>query len=80
MDVGTTPLADREKVVELFGAISKRVQSFDTKGSTVVGDVHPDVATVAGALSPVPGGVGPLTITMLMMNTLAAARARVESR
>jgi methylenetetrahydrofolate dehydrogenase (NADP+)/methenyltetrahydrofolate cyclohydrolase len=42
-----------------------------------VGDVHPEVAEVAGALTPVPGGVGPLTITMLMMNTLAAARARV---
>jgi methylenetetrahydrofolate dehydrogenase (NADP+)/methenyltetrahydrofolate cyclohydrolase len=41
-----------------------------------VGDVHPEVAEVAGALTPVPGGVGPLTITMLMRNTLAAARAR----
>ena len=76
VDVGTTPLADREKVVELFGAASKRVQNFDAKGSTVVGDVHPDVSTVAGALSPVPGGVGPLTITMLLRNTLAAAVAR----
>jgi len=43
-----------------------------------VGDVHPDVADVAGALTPVPGGVGPLTVTMLMMNTLRAARARAE--
>ena len=40
----------------------------------LVGDVHPEVADVAGALTPVPGGVGPLTITMLMMNTLRAAR------
>ena len=39
--------------------------------------MHPEVAAVAGAMTPVPGGVGPLTITMLMMNTLRAARARV---
>ena len=45
----------------------------------LVGDVHPEVAEVAGALTPVPGGVGPLTITMLMMNTLRAAVARMES-
>ncbi len=50
---------------------------FESKGSLLVGDVHPEVADVAGALTPVPGGVGPLTITMLMQNTLAAARARV---
>jgi methylenetetrahydrofolate dehydrogenase (NADP+)/methenyltetrahydrofolate cyclohydrolase len=42
----------------------------------LVGDVHPDVAEVAGALTPVPGGVGPLTITMLMKNTLRAAKMR----
>jgi methylenetetrahydrofolate dehydrogenase (NADP+) / methenyltetrahydrofolate cyclohydrolase len=77
VDVGTTPISDRAKVVELFGADSKRVQSFDTKGSTVVGDVHPNVAAVAGHLSPVPGGVGPLTITLLLKNTLAAASARI---
>jgi len=43
----------------------------------LVGDVHPEVAEVAGALTPVPGGVGPLTITMLMVNTLRAAQRRV---
>ena len=43
----------------------------------LVGDVHPEVWDVAGALTPVPGGVGPLTITMLMMNTLRAAQDRV---
>ena len=42
----------------------------------VVGDVHPEVAEVAGALTPVPGGVGPLTIAMLLKNTVAAAKAR----
>ena len=45
----------------------------------LVGDVHPEVAEVAGALTPVPGGVGPLTITMLMKNTLRAARERVSA-
>jgi methylenetetrahydrofolate dehydrogenase (NADP+)/methenyltetrahydrofolate cyclohydrolase len=77
IDVGTTPVGDRETVVRLFGKGSKRLASFDVRGTTVVGDVHPDVADVAGALSPVPGGVGPLTITLLLKNTLAAATARL---
>jgi methylenetetrahydrofolate dehydrogenase (NADP+)/methenyltetrahydrofolate cyclohydrolase len=76
VDVGTTPVTDRATVVSLFGEGSTRVAAFDRKGSTVLGDVHPAVAEVAGALSPVPGGVGPLTIVMLLRNTLAAARAR----
>jgi methylenetetrahydrofolate dehydrogenase (NADP+)/methenyltetrahydrofolate cyclohydrolase len=50
---------------------------FQSTGSILVGDVHPEVEEVAGALTPVPGGVGPLTITMLMANTLKAARERV---
>ena len=58
---------------ELFGDGSSRLAAFDKKGSTVVGDVHPAVADVAGALSPVPGGIGPLTIAMLLKNTLTAA-------
>jgi methylenetetrahydrofolate dehydrogenase (NADP+) / methenyltetrahydrofolate cyclohydrolase len=78
VDVGTTPVSDRSKVIELFGEGSKRLESFDGRGTTVVGDVHPGVATVAGALSPVPGGVGPLTIAMLLKNTLAAAEARLH--
>jgi methylenetetrahydrofolate dehydrogenase (NADP+)/methenyltetrahydrofolate cyclohydrolase len=49
---------------------------FARRGSLVVGDVHPQVAEVAGALTPVPGGVGPLTIAMLLKNTLAAAEDR----
>ncbi|MFZ3245873.1 MAG: hypothetical protein WA185_12430, partial [Candidatus Acidiferrales bacterium] len=49
---------------------------FRKNGSAIVGDVHPDVAQVAGALTPVPGGVGPLTIAMLMSNTVKAARLR----
>ena len=46
---------------------------FEHKASVLVGDVHPEVADVAGALTPVPGGVGPLTIAMLMANTIVAA-------
>jgi len=76
VDVGTTPVSDRATIVTLFGEPSARLEAFDKRGSTVVGDVHPAVASVAGALSPVPGGVGPLTIAMLLKNTLAAARAR----
>jgi methylenetetrahydrofolate dehydrogenase (NADP+) / methenyltetrahydrofolate cyclohydrolase len=77
IDVGTTPIADRAEVERIFGAGSKRLEAFDKRGSVVVGDVHPNVAEVAGALTPVPGGVGPLTIAMLLMNTLAAAEARI---
>jgi methylenetetrahydrofolate dehydrogenase (NADP+) / methenyltetrahydrofolate cyclohydrolase len=76
IDVGTTQLTDRALVERLFAAGSKRREAFDRRGSIVVGDVHPDVADVAGALSPVPGGVGPLTVAMLLKNTLAAALAR----
>ena len=76
IDVGINPLKTRDQVVSIFGADSPRVVTFDTKGTGMVGDVHPHVAEVAGALSPVPGGVGPLTIAMLLKNTLAAARAR----
>jgi len=76
VDVGINPLKTREAVVSIFGAESARVTTFDTKGSAMVGDVHPEVAEVAGALTPVPGGVGPLTIAMLLRNTLVAAEAR----
>src|SRR5690606_5615132 len=74
--VGTTPTSDRALAVKLFGEGSPRLAALTSRGSIVVGDVHPSVAEVAGALSPVPGGVGPLTIAMLLRNTLAAAAAR----
>ena len=76
VDVGTSQVSDRAVVEKLFPAGSKRREAFERRGSIVVGDVHPDVASVAGALSPVPGGVGPLTIAMLLRNTLAAALLR----
>lgn len=76
IDVGTSPTSDRQLVVRLFGEGSTRVANFDKRGSTVVGDVHPGVWDVAGAMTPVPGGVGPLTIALLLKNTLAAAESR----
>jgi methylenetetrahydrofolate dehydrogenase (NADP+) / methenyltetrahydrofolate cyclohydrolase len=78
VDVGTTQVTDRAMVERLFPAGSKRRDAFERRGSIVVGDVHPQVAEVAGALSPVPGGVGPLTIALLLKNTLAAAEARAD--
>ena len=77
IDVGTTPVSDRALVERIFGAGSPRLDTLAKRGTVVVGDVHPEVADVAGALTPVPGGVGPLTIAMLLKNTLAAAEARL---
>jgi methylenetetrahydrofolate dehydrogenase (NADP+)/methenyltetrahydrofolate cyclohydrolase len=79
VDVGTTQVTDRAIAERLFAG-SKRLETFNKRGSLVVGDVHPKVAEVAGALSPVPGGVGPLTIAMLLKNTLRAAEERVGNR
>ena len=75
IDVGTTRVTERARVEALFGPDSPRLDVLARRGATVVGDVHPDVAEVAGALSPVPGGVGPLTIAMLLSNTVRAAEA-----
>jgi methylenetetrahydrofolate dehydrogenase (NADP+)/methenyltetrahydrofolate cyclohydrolase len=79
IDVGTTKVEDRAMVERLFPPGSKRHQAFERRGSLVVGDVHPNVDSVAGALTPVPGGVGPLTIAMLLKNTLTAAKHRAAS-
>lgn len=76
IDVGTTRVEDRALIERLFPAGSKRRDAFERRGSLVLGDVHPDVADVAGALTPVPGGVGPLTIALLLKNTLKAAENR----
>jgi len=80
VDVGTTPVSDRALLESIFGSTSPRLETFAKRGSVVVGDVHPSVAEVAGALTPVPGGVGPLTIAMLLKNTVAAAEARAGAR
>jgi methylenetetrahydrofolate dehydrogenase (NADP+)/methenyltetrahydrofolate cyclohydrolase len=76
IDVGTTKVEDRATVERWFAPGSKRHQAFERRGALVVGDVHPEVEQVAGALTPVPGGVGPLTIALLLRNTLRAAEAR----
>jgi methylenetetrahydrofolate dehydrogenase (NADP+)/methenyltetrahydrofolate cyclohydrolase len=77
VDVGMNTITDAEVAASLFPAGHPKLARFRERGSVLVGDVHPQVAEVAGALTPVPGGVGPLTVTMLMMNTLRAARARL---
>jgi methylenetetrahydrofolate dehydrogenase (NADP+)/methenyltetrahydrofolate cyclohydrolase len=71
-------VTDEAAVRELFGDDSgRRLKALAERGSTLVGDVHPaEVGRVAGRLTPVPGGVGPLTIAMLLKNTLTAARRR----
>ena len=79
IDVGINRLTDRETVDRIFAAGSKGRDTFARRGSVIVGDVHPDVAGVAGALTPVPGGVGPLTIAMLLRNTLRAAEQHVAA-
>jgi methylenetetrahydrofolate dehydrogenase (NADP+) / methenyltetrahydrofolate cyclohydrolase len=77
VDVGINPISTREVAAKMFGEGSQRMATFDAKGSVIAGDVHPTVAEVAGALTPVPGGVGPLTIAMLLKNTLIAAESRL---
>jgi methylenetetrahydrofolate dehydrogenase (NADP+)/methenyltetrahydrofolate cyclohydrolase len=80
IDVGTNKVTDPEEFKRLYAGNVKREETFRTKGATLVGDVHPEVAQVAGAITPVPGGVGPLTIAMLMSNTVRAAKLRRGSR
>src|SRR5467141_4098140 len=79
IDVGTNRVTDLKEAERLFRDFPDRLEKFRAKGSALVGDVHPDAISVAGALTPVPGGVGPMTITMLMSNTVKAARLRRAS-
>jgi methylenetetrahydrofolate dehydrogenase (NADP+) / methenyltetrahydrofolate cyclohydrolase len=76
IDVGITSVTDAAVAARLFDAGSTRLADFARRGSIIAGDVHPSVVNVAGALTPVPGGVGPLTIAMLLKNTVSAAQAR----
>jgi methylenetetrahydrofolate dehydrogenase (NADP+)/methenyltetrahydrofolate cyclohydrolase len=77
IDVGMNKLTERADVEHAFGPDEKKLNALEKKGYTLIGDVNPgSVSEVAGYLTPVPGGVGPLTIAMLMKNTLAAARQR----
>ena len=80
IDVGINRITDPKEFERFFPGSKpenrKREENFLAKRSTLVGDVHPEVAEVGGAITPVPGGVGPLTIAMLMANTVKAAMLR----
>ncbi|HVG30282.1 MAG TPA: bifunctional 5,10-methylenetetrahydrofolate dehydrogenase/5,10-methenyltetrahydrofolate cyclohydrolase [Pyrinomonadaceae bacterium] len=78
LDVGMNRLTGEAEAREFFGEdAGRRIEAIRKRGFTLVGDVHPaEVGRVAGRLTPVPGGVGPLTVAMLMRNTVAAARRR----
>jgi methylenetetrahydrofolate dehydrogenase (NADP+)/methenyltetrahydrofolate cyclohydrolase len=76
IDVGINRITDAAEAQRIFANFPAKLAQFQEKGSVLVGDVHPAVAEVAGAMTPVPGGVGPLTIAMLMSNTVKAARLR----
>ncbi len=79
IDVGINRVDDPALVASLFGADSPRVKETRERGYTLVGDAHPrEAAERAGHLTPVPGGIGPLTIACLLRNTLRAARMRRE--
>jgi methylenetetrahydrofolate dehydrogenase (NADP+) / methenyltetrahydrofolate cyclohydrolase len=76
IDVGMNQVTARAEFDRLFAGNAKREETFRSKGSVLMGDVHPRVAEIAGAITLVPGGVGPLTIAMLMANTVRAAKLR----
>ncbi|HLK47641.1 MAG TPA: bifunctional methylenetetrahydrofolate dehydrogenase/methenyltetrahydrofolate cyclohydrolase FolD [Bryobacteraceae bacterium] len=78
IDVGTNRLDNREDVARIFRNSSEKLAAFDKKGSLLIGDVNPlDAAEKSSAYTPVPGGVGPLTIAMLMLNTVESAERRL---
>jgi methylenetetrahydrofolate dehydrogenase (NADP+)/methenyltetrahydrofolate cyclohydrolase len=76
IDVGINRVTDEAEVKELFGDDAARAATFAKRGSVVVGDIHPAAFALSGAYTPVPGGVGALTIAMLMQNTVTAAKLR----
>jgi methylenetetrahydrofolate dehydrogenase (NADP+)/methenyltetrahydrofolate cyclohydrolase len=77
LDVGMNRLTDDSEVARAFSANPEKIARFEEKGTALVGDVHPgDMAELSSAYTPVPGGVGPLTIAMLMKNTVRAAKLR----
>ena len=76
IDVGINRLVTREEFDRFFKGDPRREATFAKRGSTIVGDIHPKAFDLAGAYTPVPGGVGLLTIAMLMANTVRAAKMR----
>jgi methylenetetrahydrofolate dehydrogenase (NADP+) / methenyltetrahydrofolate cyclohydrolase len=79
VDVGVNRVSSREEVERIFRGNVEKLAAFDKRGSVLVGDVNPIAAAeLSSAYTPVPGGVGPLTIAMLMSNTVQCARARMK--
>jgi methylenetetrahydrofolate dehydrogenase (NADP+)/methenyltetrahydrofolate cyclohydrolase len=76
IDVGINRITEQKEFDRFFAGNAKREAAFREKGSVLVGDVHPKAFEIAGAYTPVPGGVGKLTIAMLMANTVRAAKLR----
>ncbi|MGC9292300.1 MAG: bifunctional 5,10-methylenetetrahydrofolate dehydrogenase/5,10-methenyltetrahydrofolate cyclohydrolase [Acidobacteriaceae bacterium] len=76
IDVGINRVTEQGEFDRFFAGNAKREAAFREKGSVIVGDVHPKAFELAGAYTPVPGGVGKLTIAMLMANTVRAAKLR----
>ena len=80
IDVGINTLTTKAEVERIFSEGSRKRVQFSEKGSVLVGDVHPEVEDVAGAFTPVPGGVGPLTVAMVLRNTVTAAELRATRK
>jgi len=80
IDVGINTLTGKAEVDGIFPEGSRKRVQFSEKGSVLVGDVHPEVQDVAGALTPVPGGVGPITVAMVLRNTVTAAELRATGK
>jgi methylenetetrahydrofolate dehydrogenase (NADP+)/methenyltetrahydrofolate cyclohydrolase len=79
IDVGINRVTDTAQAEQLLASEPKRLAVFHKNGSILVGDVHPNAVETAGQLTPVPGGVGPLTIAMLMANTVRAAELAADA-
>jgi methylenetetrahydrofolate dehydrogenase (NADP+) / methenyltetrahydrofolate cyclohydrolase len=80
IDVGINRVTDAAEFEQFFAGDAVREAQFAKRGSTLLGDIHPAAFELAGAYTPVPGGVGALTIAMLMHNTVQAAKARRSAR
>ena len=80
IDVGINTLTEQAAVDQIFPAGSRKRVQFSEKGSVLVGDVHPEVEQVAGAMTPVPGGIGPITVAMVLRNTVTAAELRAAGK
>ena len=80
IDVGINTVTEKAEVERIFPEGNRKRVQFSEKGSVLVGDVHPDVEQVAGAMTPVPGGVGPITVAMVLRNTVTAAELRAAGK